>query len=95
MKRFCQIIIILTSVLSLSACANLHMVNFRPDWNPPQGYEWAKAQCKTSANVGYGRDWVDFILHNEEKAYTSCMASYGYGRININKESNKKYEICE
>jgi len=95
MKKICQTIIIFASTLSLSACANLHMANVHPEWNPQQGYEWAKAQCKASANVGYGRDWIDLILHNEEKAYKSCMIKYGYGRINVDRDSNKKYEVCE
>lgn len=95
MKQIYQIIIIFALPLLLSACTHLRMANVHPEWNPQQGYEWAKAQCKSSANVGYGRDWVDLALHNEEKAYKSCMASYGYGLINIDKDSNKKYKVCE
>jgi hypothetical protein len=61
----------------LTGCANLQMVNVRPEWNPSKGQEWADANCKAQAQAS-SRDWTDVVLHNEEKVYYGCMASYGY-----------------
>jgi hypothetical protein len=69
--------LLLVSILFLAGCANMRMISVRPGWNPPQGQEWAEAQCQARASVAGGYDWVDSVV-NRGKAYRACMASYGY-----------------
>lgn len=63
-------------IISLSGCAisQVRMESVKPEWNPPQGYEWAVAQCRARrgdysfiSNISYGK-----------VSYYACMSAYGY-----------------
>jgi len=66
--------------LSLSGCvANnpSRWTNKHPDWNPPQGIEYAIAQCEAKAQGTSGYDWADAAL-KKGAARETCMRAYGY-----------------
>lgn len=48
-----------------------------PDWHPPQGLEYAKAQCDAKAEGAGGYDWIDAAL-NKSEIRAACMKAYGY-----------------
>lgn len=48
-----------------------------PDWHPPQGLDFAIAQCKVKQQETSGYDWVDAALKKGEIMKT-CMHAYGY-----------------
>lgn len=51
--------------------------NKHPDWNPPQGIEFAIAQCDAKAESVSGYDWADKAI-NQGDAMEACMKTYGY-----------------
>lgn len=51
--------------------------NKHPDWNPPQGLEYAIAQCDAKSEAVSGYDWID-KASNQCDAMDACMKAYGY-----------------
>lgn len=47
------------------------------DWNPPQGPEWAHAQCLQQASQASGYDWIDSAFAKTE-ARKNCFKAFGY-----------------
>ena len=98
MKKICQVIIVLTSVLSLSACANMRMTNIHPEWNPSNGQEEAEARCKAQS-YAFTDNGIDILMHTPKKVYNGCMASYGYEQRKIINDSNAKHidknKVCK
>ncbi len=64
-------------LLAVSGCANVQLCNIHPDWNPPQGYDWAVAQCESKKSSVYSMNPYDEAFKKKE-AFNACMASYGY-----------------
>jgi hypothetical protein len=93
MNKTIKVICVLLLPLLLSACSTVRWCNTHPDWNPPQGYEWAKAKCKAQASKTSGYDWAESAI-NKNKAYDKCMASYGYEQKDT-ADSKEKRKICE
>jgi len=66
------------AVLALAACARqapLLQVT-HPEWVPPQGPEWAEADCDAKSAQAGGYDWVDVILR-QRAARAACLKAYG------------------
>lgn len=51
--------------------------NVHPDWNPPQGLEYAQAQCDAKAEGVSGYDWID-ASSNKYETKKACMKAFGY-----------------
>lgn len=70
----------LTLLVTMSGCVASNparWANKHPDWNPPQGIEYAIAQCEVKAQETSGYDWADATL-KKGKAKAACMKAYGY-----------------
>ncbi|MFA5385686.1 MAG: hypothetical protein WC364_13710 [Eubacteriales bacterium] len=89
MKRIKDIVLIVLSIFILSSCYTIKWCNTHPEWNPPQGYDWAATQCKARSSSVSGYDWIDSAL-SKQKAYNSCMASYGYELLKISNKQDDK-----
>lgn len=67
--------------LLLSGCVTAsnpaRWTNLHADWNPPQGLEYAIAQCEAKAEGVSGYDWID-KASNKNDAMDACMKAYGY-----------------
>ena len=61
----------------------MQMVSVHPGWNPPQGYEWAQAQCMRQLTTTKEYTWVDLKYPETNIGYKKCMASYGYEQRNV------------
>ena len=74
-----KLILCLFISFALSSCApaKITFENVHPDWNPPQGLDYAKAQCESKMNAFYPVNPFA-IMPEKGRVYRSCMDSYGY-----------------
>lgn len=76
---------VLVAALAAHGCASLNASPngaawwrvARPEWVPPQGLEWAIAQCNAHAAGVSGYDWIDAGSKKAE-ARSACMTAFGY-----------------
>ena len=79
-KTAIKSILCLSIIISLSSCAPTQITfnNVHPDWNPPQGLEYANAKCEAKMNESYKVDPQYGIKSVNRKVFKSCMEAYGY-----------------
>jgi hypothetical protein len=73
------VLIILFASISLSSCATQQAtwISVHKDWNPPQGGDYAVAQCLAKAEAVYVPNPYEKPF-KERDIYNKCMEAYGY-----------------
>lgn len=80
-----RLLLILSTVFLCSSCAETRWMSFNSSWNPPQGIEWAAAQCKSKGDVIISYNGIDEGFRRGE-AFHNCMESYGYRLYRVSKD---------
>lgn len=79
LNAIAKLILFFVIVVSFSSCASTELTwkNVNEDWNPPQGLDYARAQCKAKMDSAYTINPFA-VMDLKGKVYRSCMAAYGY-----------------